>query len=90
MPGGYGPWGDRWSFTFNVTKPDGPSDILGPYISDVVGAAYSLYTPTELGTYTVVATFPSKPQQADLTTPTVDPSAISLLLACKSLSTILI
>ena len=68
-PGGYGPWGDRWSFTIEVTKPDGTVDVVGPLISDVVGAAYTIYTPTEMGNYTVVAKFPQQIATGSLNNP---------------------
>jgi hypothetical protein len=48
-----------WSgMSFNVTDPDGiTTNIpLGP--SDSVGGGYAAYTPTKVGTYTVVALFP--------------------------------
>jgi hypothetical protein len=48
-----------WSgMSFNVTDPDGiTTNIpLGP--SDSVGGGYYAYTPTKVGTYTVVAIFP--------------------------------
>ena len=55
-----GKYGDRWSFTLVVTKPDGTNDTLGPITSDPVGSAYTSYTPTTLGTYSVIAKFPGK------------------------------
>ena len=59
-PTASGAYGDRWSFTLDVTKPDGSKETLGPYISDPVGGGYTFYTPTLVGTYTVVAKFPGK------------------------------
>ena len=45
--------GDRWrDFFIDVTKPDGSKETLGPFISDPTGSTYTLYTPTQLGTYT--------------------------------------
>ena len=52
-----GNYGDRWLFTFDITKPDGTKQTLGPYSSDNVGSAYALFNPTAVGTYTVVAHF---------------------------------
>ncbi|MCW4045738.1 MAG: PQQ-binding-like beta-propeller repeat protein [Candidatus Bathyarchaeota archaeon] len=52
-----GAFGDRWTFTVEVTKPDGSKETLGPYKSDPVGGSYASYTPTQVGTYKFVAKF---------------------------------
>ncbi|MCW4017542.1 MAG: hypothetical protein NWF00_02480 [Candidatus Bathyarchaeota archaeon] len=57
-PTAQGAYGDRWKFTIDVTQPDGSKETLGPFTSDPVGGAYALYTPTQVGTYTIVAQFP--------------------------------
>jgi hypothetical protein len=49
--------GDHWRFTVDVTAPDGSKETLGPIESDPVGGAYTGYTPTQAGNYTVVAHF---------------------------------
>ena len=49
--------GDIWTFTVEVTKPDNDTETLGPFASDTVGGAYAAYTPTQVGTYTIVAKF---------------------------------
>jgi hypothetical protein len=54
-PTAVGAYGDRFYWTIEVTKPDGSIDTLGPYESDPVGGGYAVYTPTEVGTYTIVA-----------------------------------
>jgi hypothetical protein len=59
-PTAQGAYGDRWTFTVEVTKPDGSNETLGPYTSDPIGGSYILYTPTQVGTYSVVAKFPGK------------------------------
>ena len=52
-----GPWGDRWdNFYVDVTGPGG-QETLGPFTSDPVGSAYTSYTPTQVGTYTLVFRF---------------------------------
>ncbi|MCW4045572.1 MAG: PQQ-binding-like beta-propeller repeat protein [Candidatus Bathyarchaeota archaeon] len=56
-PTAIGAYGDRWTFTVEVTKPDGSKETLGPYTSDPVGSGYATYTPTQVGTYTIVAKF---------------------------------
>jgi hypothetical protein len=59
-PTAYGNYGDRWTFYVNVTAPDGKNETLGPFISDPVGGSYTLYTPTQVGTYTAQAWFIGK------------------------------
>ncbi len=51
-------YGDRWIFYVNVTAPDGSVKNLGPFKSDPVGGSYTLYTPTQVGNYKIVAYFP--------------------------------
>jgi outer membrane protein assembly factor BamB len=64
--------GDRWrDMTIEVTKPDGSVDTLGPFNSDPVGSAYTLYTPTQVGTYNVKFDFPG--QVLSWTGPTGEP-----------------
>ena len=55
-----GAYGDRWTFTVEVTKPDGSKETLGPTTSDPVGGGYFVYTPTQTGTYSFIAKFPGK------------------------------
>ncbi len=50
-----GAWGDRYTWTVTVTTPSGNEVSLGPITSDPVGGGYAQYTPTEVGTYTIVA-----------------------------------
>jgi hypothetical protein len=54
-PTAIGQYGDRWSFTFNIIKPDGTNDTIGPLESDPVGDGFTTYTPTVPGTYTIQA-----------------------------------
>ena len=54
-PTAEGAFGDRWTFSVEVTKPDGSKETLGPFTSDPIGGGYTLYTPTQVGTYTIVA-----------------------------------
>ena len=54
-----GAYGDRWQgYTIDVTKPDGTKITLGPYASDPVGAQFTQFTPTEIGEYTLVFSWP--------------------------------
>jgi hypothetical protein len=50
-----GAWGDRYTWTVDVTSPSGNKVTLGPITSDPVGGGYAMFTPTEIGTYTIVA-----------------------------------
>jgi hypothetical protein len=60
MPTAVGAYGDRWTQTVEVTKPDGSKQTLGPATSDPVGGGWFLYTPDQVGTYTFVAQFPGQ------------------------------
>ena len=60
-PTATGTSGDRWrNLQVEVTKPDGSKEILGPYISDPVGGSYARYTPDQIGTYTLVFSYPNQ------------------------------
>jgi len=54
-PTAQGAYGDRWTFTVEVTKPDGTKQTLGPFTSDPVGSGFISYTPDRVGTYSLVA-----------------------------------
>jgi hypothetical protein len=54
-PTAQGAYGDRWTWNIEITKPDGSKETLGPFTSDPVGGGWATYTPTEVGTYTIVA-----------------------------------
>jgi hypothetical protein len=56
-PTAFGAYGDRWTYTVEITKPDGSKETLGPITSDPIGGGYTTYTPTQVGTYTLVAKF---------------------------------
>jgi hypothetical protein len=61
MPTAAGTGGYRWSdMTLEITTPDGSVDTLGPFMSDPVASAYTQYTPTQIGTYTVKFIFPEQ------------------------------
>jgi len=63
-PTAAGAGGDRWTFTIDVTKPDGSTETRGPITSDPVGGRYIIYTPDQQGTYTFQAHFPGKTLEA--------------------------
>ncbi len=53
--------GGRWqNMQIAVAKPDGTRQTLGPFISDPVGGAYTLYTPDQVGTYSFTFQFPEQ------------------------------
>ncbi len=57
--GGIG--GDRWTgFTVTVTKPNGDTQKLGPFISDATSAAWTLYPVDQVGKYTFNFNFPGQ------------------------------
>jgi hypothetical protein len=55
-PTAMGPYGDRYTWNVEVTTPSGTTENLGPFTSDPVGGGWAIYTPSQLGTYTFVAT----------------------------------
>ena len=52
-----GSMGDRWTFYLTITSPSGINETKGPITSDPVGGAYITYVPTEVGVYTIQASF---------------------------------
>jgi hypothetical protein len=54
-PTATGPYGDRYTWTVEVTTPSGTKENLGPFKSDPIGGGWAIYTPSQLGTYTFVA-----------------------------------
>ncbi len=59
-PTALGIGGDRYHFTITVTKPDGTSQTLGPFISDATGSTYTTYTPSMIGEYTMTLNYPGQ------------------------------
>jgi len=54
--------GDRWrNWSVNITQPDGTT-INVPYtgVTSTVGSSWMTYTPTEVGTYTLVFSWPGQ------------------------------
>jgi len=59
-------WGMRWhNITVAVTKPDGTTQTLGPFDSDAVGGAWTVYVPDQIGTYSFQASFPGQVVQLE-------------------------
>ncbi len=59
--GAEGPWGSRWhNLTVTVTKPDGNTETIGPFDSDVNGGAGTRYTPDQVGDYKFDFSFPGQ------------------------------
>jgi len=44
-------------FTVTITKPDGTTEIKGPYEASAISGGYFIYKPTSTGTYTFRASF---------------------------------
>ncbi len=60
-PTAAGTTGDRWlDMTLDITDPSNTTTHYGPFQSDPVGGAYMTYTPAEVGTYSVLFTFPTQ------------------------------
>jgi hypothetical protein len=56
-----GSGGDRWrDLTVDISKPDGTKETLGPFVSDPVGGGYALFTPDQVGQYTIQFNFPKQ------------------------------
>jgi hypothetical protein len=54
-------YGDRWeNLRVEVTKPDGSTQTLGPFTTDNIGGAYTVYYPDTVGTYTFQFFFPGQ------------------------------
>ncbi len=54
-------YGDRFTgYTINITKPDGDTEILGPFTADPVSTAFTRYVPDQTGNYTATFHFPAQ------------------------------
>ena len=48
-------------YKLTITKPDGETDVVNwPIVTDTTSSAYTLYTPTQVGTYTLKFEFPGQ------------------------------
>jgi outer membrane protein assembly factor BamB len=60
-PTAAGPSGARWQgLKVTITKPDGTTQIMGPYTSDPVGMSNFNYVPDAVGNYTLQCSFPGQ------------------------------
>lgn len=50
-------WAD---ISIKISRPDGQTEIKGPFTTDEMGSSYMLYTPTMTGIYTFQAVFPGQ------------------------------
>ncbi len=48
------------NYTVDVTKPDGNVQTFGPFTADPVSAAFFVFTPDQLGEYTLVFKYPGE------------------------------
>ena len=70
-PTAQGAYGDLWhGFELEITKPDGTLQTLGPYTSDAVGFAWTIYNPDQIGTYKIQFKFPGETLAGDNPHPT--------------------
>ncbi|PVX25599.1 MAG: hypothetical protein CW691_04160 [Candidatus Bathyarchaeum sp.] len=61
IPDPIGTAADGWEgLTITVTDPQGNEEILGPLRTDSTGGTGTVYTPTMVGTYTLVTNFPEQ------------------------------
>jgi hypothetical protein len=50
----------QWTgITMTITKPDGTTETLGPFVTDSTGSSFTQYTPTQVGNYTITTNFPN-------------------------------
>ncbi len=50
-----------WSgITITVVKPDGTTETLGPFTTDSTGSTYTIYTPDQVGNYTITTNVPNQ------------------------------
>ncbi len=49
-----------YDITITVTRPDGGTETLGPFMTDTTGLSGTSYTPTQVGTYTFQVHFPQQ------------------------------
>ncbi|MCW4015634.1 MAG: hypothetical protein NWF06_04625, partial [Candidatus Bathyarchaeota archaeon] len=53
--------GDRWrDITLTITAPNGDKEVLGPWYSDSTGSLWTMYTPTQIGTYEFFMDYPGQ------------------------------
>ena len=54
-------YGDRWeNLKIEITKPDGSKQELGPFTTDNIGGAYTVYNPDQIGKYQFQFKFPGQ------------------------------
>jgi hypothetical protein len=52
---------DRWEdYTLVITKPDSTAQTFGPFTADPASFAYTVFTPDQIGTYTLEFSFPGE------------------------------
>ena len=60
-PSAEGVGGDRYrGMTIEIATPDGHTQNLGPFISDPTGAAWTIFTPDQVGSYTITFKYPGQ------------------------------
>jgi len=78
--------------TITVTAPDGTTQTLGPFKTDSTGSTYTLYTPNQVGTYTLKTSFPQ--QEMPVNTMVMERGTMilqgTIMLASEATSTFLV
>ncbi|NLE06708.1 MAG: hypothetical protein GX638_18150, partial [Crenarchaeota archaeon] len=60
-PTASGSYGDRWEgFKLTITKPDGSTEIQDCLSTDAVGFSWLMYTPSQVGMYSLKFEFPGQ------------------------------
>ncbi|MFB3887919.1 MAG: PQQ-binding-like beta-propeller repeat protein [Candidatus Bathyarchaeia archaeon] len=70
-PTALGAYGDRWhGIKLTITKPDGTTETKGPFNSDPIGFAWTMYAPTSIGNYSFQVSFPGQTLAGENLNPT--------------------
>jgi hypothetical protein len=56
-------------FTITLTKPDGTTEKLGPFVTDSTASCYTSYTPDQIGNWTAKVDFPGQVYGVGFITP---------------------
>jgi len=61
LPTSHGLLGDMYeNVTVEITAPDGTKSVIGPYDGGMMGAVWTTFTPTQVGTYKIQAFYPGE------------------------------
>ncbi|MFB3888932.1 MAG: PQQ-binding-like beta-propeller repeat protein [Candidatus Bathyarchaeia archaeon] len=61
VPTSHGLLGDMYeNVTIEITAPDGTKTVMGPFDGGMMGAVWTLFTPTQVGEYKIQAKYPGE------------------------------